>query len=123
MTIKNNKIFFCKIQDLKKKKFITKYIDDLKDEIIIFIDKKTQKFKSFSSICPHFGGEIHYNYITDDLVCNWHGWRFCKDSGKCLSHPIKGNLRQYDFIVEPNKLKEYNIQTVFNEIFIVYPDE
>lgn len=128
MTKTNNinnkkKIFFCKLKDLKKKKFIVKYIDEFKDEIIIFFDNEAQVLKSFSSVCPHFGGEVVYDYKINNLICNWHGWKFCKNSGKCLSHPIKSALRKYNFIVNPNNLKEYEVQLISEKIYVTQTNE
>ena len=123
MTNNKKKIFFCKLKDLKNKKFIVKYIDEFKDEIIIFFDNETKKLKSFSSICPHFGGTIVYDYKISNLICNWHGWKFCKTSGKCLSHPIKSTLRQYDFIVNPNNLKEYVTRLDSQDIYVTNANE
>ena len=53
------KFFFCEEKDIDKSEFIIKWIDNLRDEIIIFKDSK-KKLKAFSSICPHFGGELIY---------------------------------------------------------------
>ena len=69
---------------------------ELKDEIIGFIDQETKEIKIFSSICPHFGGEIYFSGADNSLKCKWHGWKFCKNTGKCLTFPIKGSLNLYN---------------------------
>lgn len=118
-----NKILFCKLSEIKEKKFIIKYIEKLRDEIIIFIDKETSKLKAFSSICPHFGGTVVYDYKTNKLSCNWHGWNFCKNSGKCLSYPIKSKIKQYDFTLSPNNLKKYNATLETEDVYILHLNE
>ena len=97
----------CDIKELKKKNYIIKYIDEWKDELIIFEDTNGS-IKIFSSICPHFGGEIFLDKKKKFLKCKWHSWKFCKETGKCLSFPIIGKLNPYDFKVEPKDLGEYS---------------
>ena len=115
-----NKIFFCKIEEINIKGYIIKFLDELKDEIIAFVDKDTKKIKIFSSICPHFGGEIYYSDKDNLLKCKWHGWKFCEKTGKCLSFPIKGSLNLYNFKVEPNSLNQYESIIKKDEIYIIY---
>ena len=114
-----NKFFFCTIDEINKKKYYVKFIEELRDEIIAFIDNETNEIKLFSSICPHFGGEIIYDSNKDVLRCKWHNWKFCKNSGKCLSFPIKGILNPYNFEVTPQRLSRYNSKIVNKNIYIV----
>ena len=104
---------------LYKNKYVVKYYEEIKDEIICFLDKD-KNIKIFSSICPHFGGEIYYDNKKEYLRCKWHNWKFCKNTGKCLSYPLKLSLNPYDFKFKPDKLKKYNIKSKNGEIFIVY---
>ena len=113
------KIFFCTKEELNKNKYIIKFFEDLNDELIIFLNKDN-KIKIFSSICPHFGGEITYNSVKDQLACKWHDWKFCSESGKCLTHPIKGRLNSYDFEINPKNLNKYLFSTDKKNIFIMY---
>lgn len=112
-------IFFCDYKDLKNKNYIIKFFEDLKDEVIMFIDKN-QNIKLFSSICPHFGGEIYYLKKQNELRCKWHNWKFCIKTGECLTHPIKGKLNPYDFEIKPNNLNEYQYEKKGNEIYLSY---
>ena len=107
---------------LVKKRYIIKFYNELKDEVICFLDKN-QNIKIYSSICPHFGGEIYYDKKNDFLRCKWHDWKFSKDTGKCLSYPIKLKLNPYDFEVKPNNLKKYNVKLESNEIYLNYEKE
>ena len=113
-----DKVLICSLNELKNNKYIIKTIDKWKDELIIFGDTK-DKIKIFSSICPHFGGEIILDKSKKFLTCKWHAWKFCKDTGKCLSFTIKGKLNQYDFKVEPNDLGEYSHKIENNLIFAI----
>ena len=61
-----SKIFVCSKKEILKKKYINIWVEQWKDEIIVFLDKK-DKIKVFSSICPHFGGEIIFDEITNEL--------------------------------------------------------
>ena len=82
-----------------------------------FIGDGFRKIKS--SICPHFGGEIIFDRKLDKLKCLWHDWKFCAQSGKCLSFPIKGQLNPYDFVVDPKPLKNYKIENKENKIYAI----
>lgn len=99
----NQNLYFCSVNDLKQKKYIIKFFECIKDELIIFIDEN-QKIRVYSSICPHFGGEIIYNSLQGVLQCKWHGWKFNKSSGKCINYPIRSKLKEYEFKQKDNKI-------------------
>ena len=101
--MKNDSMYFCSLKELNEKKYIIKFFDTIKNELIIFKDK-FQKIKIFSSICPHFGGEIFFNVNQRKLQCKWHGWKFCAETGKCENFPIRTKLDQYEFKIENNNI-------------------
>lgn len=113
-----NRIFLTNYNSLKKTKFMNKWIEEWKDELIIFLNEKDE-IKIFSSICPHFGGEIKYDAKKKLLKCSWHDWKFCPKTGECLSYPIKGKLNPYDFDINPNDLKEYNYDIFNKDIYAI----
>jgi nitrite reductase/ring-hydroxylating ferredoxin subunit len=113
----DKKIFLCNTSDLGQNNFTNIWVEELRDEVIVF--KNSNKLiKVISSICPHFGGEIFYNKKINKLKCKWHDWSFCPDSGKCLTFPIKAQLQIYDFTVEPDNLKIYNHINENNKIYL-----
>ena len=114
----NQKIFICTLKKLKDKKYFIKWIDEWRDELIVYIDK-SENIKIKSSICPHFSGEIVFEKKTNTLKCLWHNWKFCADTGKCLSYPIKGKLNPYDFEINPNPLKTYNVINKEDRIYAI----
>jgi len=111
------KIFLITRTNLLKDKYFIKFIEEIKDEIIIFSDKNND-IRILSSICPHFGGEIYFDYKNDVLRCKWHGWKFSKHNGVCTSHPIKGELKNYNFDVIPNNLKKFNFDINDDRIYL-----
>jgi nitrite reductase/ring-hydroxylating ferredoxin subunit len=113
-----DKVFMCTIRDLKDNKYFIKWIEKWKDELIVFFNKSND-ITIKSSICPHFGGEVIYDYKKDRLKCLWHDWEFCPKSGKCLTYPIKGILNPYDFEVDPNPLKSYKVLNRENKIYAI----
>lgn len=118
----NNKyrlLYLTDNQELKKKGQIIKFFQELKEEIICFLDTK-ENIKIFSSICPHFGGEIYYDKNRNTLRCKWHDWNFCADTGKCLNDLVNLKLNSYEFEVNPDKLKKYNAKLEDDKIFIIY---
>ncbi len=113
-----DKVFMCTIKDLKDNKYFIKWIEEWKDELIVFFNK-SNNITIKSSICPHFGGEVVYDYRRDKLKCLWHDWEFCPKSGECLTYPIKGILNPYDFEVDPNPLKSYKVLNRENKIYAI----
>lgn len=116
MTVKE--IYICLYSEVLIKPFIIKWIDILKDEVIIFLDEN-QQIKIFSSICPHFGGEIIYDEKKRKLKCKWHGWNFSAKTGECITYPIKTKLNNYDFKCEPRKLNDYDFKVQEKKIYAV----
>lgn len=91
----SKKIQFCSIAELQEKKIVTKWIDEWRDEVsAIFID---DNILVFSTICPHFGGEIQLVQGPARLRCKWHGWYYDLKTGKCLSSMMTACLRKYSF--------------------------
>ncbi len=119
---KLSSLFLTSKKTLKKDRYIIKYFEEIKDEIICFIDDD-ENIKVFSSICSHFGGEIFYDKKQNILRCKWHDWKFCKNTGKCLSYPITLGLNPYEFEVKPNELKKYDIKSEDEKIYIIYERE
>jgi len=115
----NDKIFLCNISDLNIRDYSIHWIEELRDEVIVF-KNQDNSIKVVSSICPHFGGEIFYNRKINKLKCKWHDWSFCPDSGKCLTFPIKSQLKIYDFTVEPDELKTYSHISENNKIYLEF---
>ena len=114
-----NKIYIADYSTLIKKDYVIKHIDVWKDELIAFYDKSNDKIKIFSSVCPHFGGEIYYIKKKNELKCRWHNWKFCTETGKCLSYPIIGQLNPYNFEVKPNPLNKYKSKIKNGKIFAI----
>ena len=98
-----SEVKFCYISDLINKKFIKKFIDEIRDELIVFM--LNGEIKAYTSVCPHMAGEI--NLINSALVCKWHGLKFSVD-GVCeqFNHKIK--------------LTEYLVQIRNDEVYICY---
>ena len=113
------KIHICSYEILKKDTFIVKFIEEWKDELILFIDSIDNKLKIFSSICPHFGGEIIYDKKENILRCKWHDWKFCQKTGKCLSYPMNNKSISYNFKINPRNLREYEYEIEKEEIFAI----
>ena len=120
MTVKN--IYICSYNEVLIRPYIVKWIDKLKDEVVIFMDEN-QQIKIFSSICPHFGGEVIYDEKKKKLRCKWHGWNFCAKTGECTTYPIKAKLNTYDFKCEPGNLNNYNLKILEEKIYAVLNEE
>ena len=94
-------IYLCSTNYLSSKSFFIKWIDEIKDEVIVFIDS-VKLIKIFSSICPHFGGTISYDSTKKNLFCYWHGLKFSIE-GKCTNNKnFKSCLKNYDFELKDN---------------------
>jgi nitrite reductase/ring-hydroxylating ferredoxin subunit len=99
-------LYICDLTELDKKEYVIKYFDEIKEEVIVFKNPDND-IKIFSSICPHFGGQIIYHKIENRFRCKWHNWTFSAQDGECLTFPIKGKLNSYNFKVEPKNLSNY----------------
>ena len=114
-----NEVYISDYKHVINNEYVIKYIEEWKDELIVFYDNSVNKIKIFSSICPHFGGEIYYEKKKNELKCKWHDWKFCTETGKCLSYPIKGKLNPYNFEIKPNPLSEYKSVIKNGKIFAI----
>ena len=94
------KIFISSYDELKKKSFIIKFIEQWKDELIIFISPINNELRVFSSICSHFGGEIFYDKKENILRCKWHDWEYDVETGRCTNRDINTSLRIYNHKIE-----------------------
>jgi len=100
---------FCTISHLEKNTYVKTWINEWKDEVIIFIHNG--KIYAKSSICPHFGGPIVYNREKRYLECYWHGLSFSAESGKCLNQKtFLACIDKYNF-----ELKDNNVYIIKNE--------
>ena len=94
------KIKICNLSQLENKNYLVKWVNKLKDELIVC--KNGKKIYIKSSICPHFGGPIAYNKNENYLYCNWHGLKFSLD-GKCLNQKnFNACLNNYDYEIKDN---------------------
>ena len=85
---------FCQVAELKTKKSITRWVDELRDEITaVYLSDKIQVV---SSVCPHFGGDFIVDVDKGEMLCRWHAWRFCISDGHCTNRNLKTALRQYE---------------------------
>ena len=92
----------CNLSQLQNKDYIRFWVDDFKDEIIIFINNNKIYVKS--SICPHFGGPIVYDKVNNYLFCYWHGLRFTTN-GKCINQKdFKPCLNSYNYELRDNSI-------------------
>ena len=96
--------FLCDFHDLESQDYLIIPIEKLKDEFIVLLNEK-EEIKIFSSICPHFGGEIIFDKKNQYLTCKWHAYKFSSNDGKCMNYPknITG-LRQYNSLIKEGKV-------------------
>lgn len=89
---------FCLVEDLKRVKSLSRWVDELKDELAaIYLENEIYVI---SSVCPHFGGEFDFQKRRKcTLKCKWHDWEFDLATGKCLTYSIGTKLRHYKFDV------------------------
>lgn len=84
---------FCRRDELERAGFLTRWLDELRDEVTILLIEGTPV--AYSSICPHFGGEFEVQMNALELRCRWHGWRFDARTGECVTYPTRCRLRRY----------------------------
>jgi nitrite reductase/ring-hydroxylating ferredoxin subunit len=90
---------FCRLSELRATKQITRWVDELRDELTALV--LDGELVVFSSVCPHFGGEFDFSQVASGkLVCKWHAWSFDARSGECLKYRLRTRLRHYSFHVD-----------------------
>lgn len=119
---------FCTVAEVKRSGFVTRWIDELRDEISAYWTG--ERVVVYSSICPHFAGDFAYDRKRGQLRCRWHGWKFDVNTGqsmtdfddykpgsfiRCLLEgsspeplgcfPFRGQLRKYDFEIHDDVVK------------------
>jgi nitrite reductase/ring-hydroxylating ferredoxin subunit len=92
--------YICNENEVNQSLSFIKYIEEIKDEIILFYDSD-QNLKCFSSVCPHMAGEIIIK--NKALFCKWHGLAFNND-GKCTNSHLKLLLREYQLNIKEKKV-------------------
>ncbi len=96
----------CKVSYLDDNEYFKSWVNEFKDEIIIF--KHNNKIYVKSAICPHFGGPISIDKKKDFLFCYWHGLRFGIEDGHCLNQKtFKPCLTDYLYEIKKNYIYIY----------------
>ena len=113
-----NRIYLCSLEELVQKRSIIKWIDEIKDEVIIFYDRE-KKLKIFSSICPHFGGELIYDYKKKFLRCKWHGWKFNTSDGKCINNSMRTRANELKFEIDPHPITNYKSSVSESQVYLI----
>jgi nitrite reductase/ring-hydroxylating ferredoxin subunit len=83
----------CRRDELARARHVTRWIDDLRDEVTVLLVDGVPL--AYSSVCPHFGGELDVRLREGELRCRWHGWRYDVRTGECLTFPNRCRLRAY----------------------------
>ena len=92
----------CNLSQLENKNYFKAWVNDFRDEIIVF--RNGNKIHVKSSICPHFGGPIVYDQNKKHLYCYWHGLEFSID-GKCSNQKsFKACLNSYFYEIKNNNI-------------------
>ncbi len=88
-----NELLICNLQQLKTSNSFTKFFDELRDEVVVYVDDKSQA-KCFSSVCPHLAGEVVLDEKTKGFRCKWHGLIF-DTSGNSTNCKARLSLGEY----------------------------
>jgi nitrite reductase/ring-hydroxylating ferredoxin subunit len=96
-------VAFCRVSELKRRRRITKWMDQLRDELTaLYIDNE---IIVTSSVCFHNGGEFDVDWQKCQFRCRWHDWRFDIKTGESLSYSLPGRrLQHYTFQVKDDQL-------------------
>jgi len=84
----------CSRDELRRARTLTRWMDDLRDEVTVV--EVNDEILAWSSICPHFGGQLEAKIEQGALRCGWHGWRFDLRTGVCLTYETSCRLRRYE---------------------------
>ena len=70
--------------------------EDANDELFTFSLPNSHGSITVSTVCPHYGGPLHFDESTNSFHCPWHGWKFDAASGGCINRKTNVRLRFYD---------------------------
>jgi nitrite reductase/ring-hydroxylating ferredoxin subunit len=63
------------------------------------------EFYAIENFCPHKGAPLADGNLCGHTVeCDWHGWRFDVQSGRCLT-TASGDLETYEVVIEDGLIK------------------
>lgn len=103
VTTHPSRIPFCSLKELHQRRRVTRWMDDLRDEVTAFLIDGTIVVRS--SVCVHMGGEFDVDWTKRKVCCRWHGWEFDLQTGECLTFPLPGRrLTPYSHVVEEGTL-------------------
>lgn len=97
------RLLFCSVKELKHRRRVTKWVDQLRDELTaLYINNQ---IIVTSSVCFHNGGEFAVDWKKCEFRCKWHDWRFDITTGESLSYSLPGrHLQHYAFEIDGDQL-------------------
>ncbi len=101
------RIRLCSLQELRSQRRITRWMEELRDEITaLFLPG--ERIVVLSSVCVHMGGEFTVDWEKQQMCCKWHDWRYDIDSGACVTVSLPGR-----------KLRHYEHEVVGDDLFVI----
>lgn len=105
MDKEQTRLVFCGTEELRERRRITKWVEELRDELTALYLGEDQ-IVVLSSICLHNGGEFDVDWGKQQLRCRWHDWKFDIKTGECLSYSLSGRrLQHYPFEKRDGKIE------------------
>ncbi len=101
MSLVPYKIPLTDLAKLVKGESATLWIDEKREVIVIPAD---QGYEVYSSICPHMGAQMQLDAKSGELVCPWHGLRYCPEQ-QTSNHHCYRNLKKYKAEVKGDSLE------------------
>lgn len=97
------KLAFCSVKELKLLRRVTKWVDELRDELTaLYVNGE---IIVTSSVCFHNGGELDVDWQKCEFRCQWHDWRFDIKTGESLSYSLPGrHLQHYKYEIQDDQL-------------------
>lgn len=93
------RIPFCSLTELQEHRRVTKWMDELRDEVTALLLDEDIIVRS--SVCVHMGGEFDVDWERRRLCCRWHAWEYDIASGECVTVSLPGRrLPPYAHVVE-----------------------
>lgn len=60
---------------------------------------REDEYFAIDDFCPHMGASLAEGYLEKNgVVCPWHAWKFCIESGTWLDNP-KSHIKSQTFAV------------------------
>ena len=97
----DKRIFVCKRLEITPQKPVVFRLPDDREAVVFCTSKG---YFAVENRCPHAGARLDDGRVKGNVItCNWHGWRFNLETGRCFTVPGV-RLRTFPVLIDQDKI-------------------